>query len=103
MRKTLIELLEKGFIRESKLNTISPILYIKKLGGGLRFCVDYRALNAITRKDRYPIPLVKETLLDLVRAKYLSKLDVITAFYEIRVAQGEEYKTAFRTRYSLFK
>ena len=71
---------------ESKLDTISPVLFIKKLRRGLRFYIDYRALNAITRKDRYPIPLVKETLLALVRAKNLSKLDIITTFHEIRIA-----------------
>lgn len=103
LRRTLTELLDKGFIRESKSVAASPVLFVKKPGGGLRFCVDYRALNAITRKDRYPLPLVKETLLTLARAKYLSKLDVNAAFHKIRIATGDEFKTAFRTRYGLFE
>lgn len=103
LRKTLTELLDKGFIRESKSSAAAPVLFVKKPGGGLRFCVDYRGLNAITRKDRYPLPLIKETLMSLARARHLTKLDVIAAFHKIRMAEGEEYKTAFRTRYGLFE
>ena len=74
---------------------------MKKPGGGLRFCVDYRALNAITVKDRYPLPLIQDTLRQVMKAKWYTKLDVRSAFYRIRVAKGEEWKTAFRTRYSV--
>ena len=62
LRKTLSELLDKGFIRVSSSPAAAPILFVKKPGGGLRFCVDYRALNRLTRKDRYPLPLIQETL-----------------------------------------
>ena len=62
LRKTLHELLDKGFIRTSNSPAASPVLFVRKPGGGLRFCVDYRALNAITKKDRYPLPLIRETL-----------------------------------------
>ena len=58
LRKTLTELLDKGFIRVSNSPAAAPILFIRKPGGGLRFCVDYRALNKLTRKDRYPLPLI---------------------------------------------
>jgi hypothetical protein len=58
----LLDLLEKGFIRASNSLATLPILFIQKLGGGLRFCVDYRALNTLTKKDRYSLPLIKETL-----------------------------------------
>lgn len=75
----------------------------KNQGGGLRFCVDYRGINAITKKDRYPLPLIKETLNALNSAKWLTKLDVSAAFHKIRIAKGEEWKTAFRTRYGLFE
>jgi DMSO/TMAO reductase YedYZ molybdopterin-dependent catalytic subunit len=64
--------------------------------------VDYRALNAITKKDRYPLPLISETLTALSKAKWLTKLDVIAAFYKIRIQEGE-WKTAFRTRYGLYE
>lgn len=81
----------------------SPVLFAKKPGGGLRLCIDYRALNAITRKDRYPLPLIRETLNNISKAKWFTKLDVIAAFHKIRVAEGDEWKTAFRTRFGLFE
>lgn len=103
LRKTLTELLEKGFIRVSSSSAAAPVLFVKKPGGGLRFCVDYRALNEITRKDRYPLPLIRETLRALSRAKWFTKLDVIAAFNKMRIAAGDEYKTAFTTRFGLFE
>jgi hypothetical protein len=65
--------------------------------------VDYRGLNAITQKDRYPLPLIRETLATLSKAKWLTKLDVSAAFHKVRIAKGEEWKTAFRIRYGLFE
>ena len=103
MRKTLIEFLDKNFIRINNSLAATPILFIKKPGGGLRFYINYRALNTLTRKDRYPLPLIKETLNSLSEAKWFTKLDIIAAFHKIRIAKGEEWKTAFRTRYGLFE
>lgn len=103
LRKTLTELLDKQFIRVSKSPAAAPVLFVKKPGGGLRFCVDYRGLNKITRKDRYPLPLIQETLRNIGKAKWFTKLDVIAAFHKIRIAEGDEWKTAFRTRYGLFE
>jgi len=60
-------------------------------------------LNEITKKDRYPLPLINETLRSLSKARWFTKLDVISAFYKIRVKEGDEWKTAFRTRYGLFE
>jgi hypothetical protein len=59
---TLLDLLDKGFIRASNLLAALLVLFIQKLGGGLCFYIDYRALNTLTKKDRYPLPLIKETL-----------------------------------------
>lgn len=103
LRKTLTELLDKGYIRASSSPASAPILFVKKPGGGLRFCVDYRGINEITKKDRYPLPLINETLRSLAKAKWLTKLDIIAAFHKIRVQEGEEWKTAFRTRYGLYE
>ena len=61
----------------------SPLLFAKKPGGGLRFCADYRALNSITIKNRYPLPLIQETLSRLSKAKFFTKLNVIHAFNRI--------------------
>lgn len=103
LRKTIMDLLDKGFIRVSHSPAAAPVLFAKKPSGGLRFCVDYRALNAITTKDRYPLPLIQETLRQVSQAKWFTKLDVQAAFHKLRVAEGEEWKTAFRTRYGLFE
>ena len=65
--------------------------------------MDYRGLNAITKKDRYPLPLIKETLRTLSQARYLTKLDVSQAFHQIRMAKGEDRKTVFRTRNGLYE
>ena len=90
LRKTLIELLDKGFIRVSSSPAAAPVLFVRKLGGGLRFCIDYRRLNQITKKDRYPLPLIYETLRNISKARWFTKLDIIVAFYKIRVTEGEE-------------
>ena len=103
LKKFLDENLAKGFIRASSFPAAAPILFVKKPGGGLRLCVDYRALNAITVKNRYPLPLIQETLDRLVKVKYFTKLDIVAAFNKIRMAEGEEWKTAFRIKYGLFE
>ena len=103
LKDWLEENLQKGFIRPSSSPVASPVLFVKKPGGGLRFCVDYRALNNVTVKDRYPLPLIKETLNNLAGMKYFSKIDIISAFNNIRMREGEEYLTAFRTRFGLYE
>lgn len=103
LREWLQDNLSKGFIRASSSPAASPVLFVKKPNGKLRLCMDYRALNAITVKNRYPIPLLSETLDRLSNAKYFTQADVIAAFNRIRIAEGDEWKTAFRTRYGLFE
>jgi transposase InsO family protein len=103
LRKTLDDLLAKGYIRSSHSEAAAPVLFARKPGGGLRFCCDYRALNAITKADRYPLPLIPETLRNLTGAVWLTKVDVVSAFHQIRMAKGEEHKTAFRTRFGSFE
>ena len=100
LKKYIRENLEKGFIRPSSSLASSPVLFVNKPEGGLRFCVDYRALNEITIKNRYPIPRIQETLSLLGKAKFFTKLDVISAFNRLRIAKGDEYLTAFRTRFA---
>ena len=95
--------LRKGFIRSSSSSAASPVLFVKKPGGGLRLCVDYRALNAITQKNRYPLPLINESLRHVRGAKIFSRLDLRAGFNLIRIKPGDEWKTAFRTRYGLFE
>ena len=103
LRKNLQELLDKQFIRVSSSPAAAPVLFARKPGGGLRFCCDYRALNAISKKDRYPLPLINETLERIGKARWFTKLDVIAAFHKIRIAKGQEWLTSFRTRFGLFE
>ena len=103
LRKTLTELLDNGFIRVSNSPAAAPVIFVKKPGGGLRFCIDYCRLNEISRKDSYPIPRIDETLRTIVAAKYILKVDVISAFHRIRVKDGDEWKTAFNTHFGLYE
>src|SRR5437762_8606199 len=81
-----------------------PILFVPKGNDGdLRLCVDYRGLNSVTIKNRYPLPLVGEIMDRLSKAKVFTKLDLRNAYYRIRIREGDEWKTAFRTRYGHFE
>src|SRR5690606_35230876 len=79
----------------------SPVLFVKKPGGGLRLCVAYRALNAITQKNRYPLPLTHESLRHVRGATIFSRLDLRAGFNLVRITPGDEWQTAFRTRYGM--
>ena len=103
LRKTLTNLLDKGFIQVSNSPARAPVLFVKKPGGSLRFCVNYQKLNSITRKDQYPLPLIQETLYSILKARWFTKVDVIAAFYKIRIREGDKWMTAFQTRYGLYK
>jgi transposase InsO family protein len=95
--------LAKGFIRPSSSPAASPMLFVKKKEGSLRPCLDYRGLNKGTIKDRYPLPLINETLTTVAKAKIITKIDIRDAYNLIRVKAGDEWKTAFRTRFGLFE
>lgn len=82
----------------------SLVLFARKPGGGLRFCVDYQKLNAIIEKDRYPIALIAETIARLSKAKLITKIDIIHAFNRIRMhSKEDEGLTTFRTKYGTSK
>ena len=76
IKQYLIDNLDKGFIKTNQSLYKAPVLFIRKLTGGLRFYIDYRKFNAFTRKDRYPLPLIDETLARLSKAKIFTKLDI---------------------------
>ena len=79
------------------------MLFAPKGDGGLRLYVNYRGLNRITVKDVYPLPLIDEILDRLRGAKIFTKIDIRNTYYRIRIREGDEWKTVFRTRYGLFK
>ena len=95
--------LANGFIRPSKSPAGAPIIFDKKLDGSLRLCVDYRGLNNLTIKNRYPLPLVGESLNRLGRARCFTQLDLTNAYHWMQIREGDKWKTAFRTRYGHFK
>ena len=102
-KKYLEDNLSKGFIWALSLPAATLVLFVKKPGRGLWFCVDYRGLNALTVKNKYPLPLIKNTLERLCKAVYFTKLNIVAVFNKICMAEGEEQKTAFRTRLGLYK
>lgn len=97
------DMLSKGLICPSTSPCGAPVLFARKKDGSLRLCVDYRRLNALTERNVYPLPLITEMLDRLQTAQWFTALDLKDAYWLIRIREGEEWKTAFRTRYGLFK
>lgn len=95
IKKYLEEHLKKGFIDASNAPCSSPIMLAAKPGGGIRFCVDYRKLNELTKKDAYPIPLIEETLAQLKNAKVFTKIDIRQVFHKLRMVAESEDLTTF--------
>jgi len=103
IKKWIDEQLAAGLIRRSNSPCASPVIVVKKPSGGLRVCVDYRPVNEMTIKNKYPIPLIRETLARMAGKRIFTKLDIIAAFNRIRIAEGHEWMTAFNTRYGQFE
>ena len=101
--KMLKELLAKGFIRPSRSPWGSPMFLVEKPDGGKRMVIDYRALNAATQRNRYPLPRVDELFDQLQGARYFSKIDLRTGYWQIRVAAEDVPKTAFTSRHGHFE
>ena len=78
-------------------------MFVKKKYHKLRFCVDYRALNEITKKDRHPLPLISEALNRLAGAKYFTKLDINDAYHNIQIKEEDEYKIAFSNKLGTYE
>ena len=97
------DMMKKGLIRPSTSPVGAPILFARKKDGSLRLCVDYRRLNDLTVKNVYPLPLIHELLDRMAGSSIFSKLDLKDAYWLIRIKKGDEWKTAFRTRYGLFE
>jgi len=95
--------LHTGRIRPSKSPIVAPVFFIKKKDGSLQLVQDYRVLNAITVKNRYPLPLISELVSQLCEARYFTKLDVRWGFNNVHIKPGDEWKAAFCTNYGLFE
>lgn len=103
LREYIDEQLAKGYIRPSTSPAGAPVFFIKKKDKSLRLVVDYRQLNTITVKNRYPLPLIPELVERLQGAKYFTKMDLRWGYNLVRIAEGDEWKTAFKCRYGHFE
>uniref|UniRef100_A0A1J3DI19 RNA-directed DNA polymerase n=1 Tax=Noccaea caerulescens TaxID=107243 RepID=A0A1J3DI19_NOCCA len=103
LKKQLEELADKGFIRPSSSPWGAPVLFVKKKDGSFRLCIDYRGLNKVTIKNRYPLPRIDELLDQLQGASWFSKIDLASGYHQIPIAEGDVRKTAFRTRYGHYE
>jgi hypothetical protein len=99
LKVQLEELFIKGYIKPSKSPYGAPVLFVHKKDGTLRMCVDYRALNKATMKNRYALPRIDDLFDRLSGAKVFSRIDLRSRYYQIRIAEGDKKKTACRTRY----
>jgi len=103
LRRQLEELIDAGFVRPSKAPYGAPVLFQKKADGSLRMCVDYRALNKVTIKNKYPVPLVQDLMDRLSGASVFTKLDLRSGYWQVRIAEGDEHKTTCVTRYGSYE
>ncbi|GKB96710.1 putative reverse transcriptase domain-containing protein, partial [Tanacetum coccineum] len=99
----LQELQDKGFIRPSHSPWGAPVLFVKKKDGSLRMCIDYRELNKLTVKNRYPLPRIDDLFDQLQGSRFFSKIDLRSSYHQLRVHEDDIPKTAFRTRYGHFE
>ena len=103
LKEMLQDMLEKKAIEHSDSPWSSPIVLVKKKDGTTRFCVDYRKVNEVTRKDAYPLPRVDDTLDTLAGSKFFSTLDLTTGYWQVEVAPQDQQKTAFTTPEGLYQ
>jgi hypothetical protein len=103
IEKHVQELLAQGVITHSNSAFASPVILVRKSDQTWRLVVDYRHLNALTEKGKYPVPVIDELLDELAGARWFSKLDLRAGYHQIRLAPGEEFKTAFQTHQGYYE
>ncbi|KAL0549558.1 hypothetical protein IC582_014043 [Cucumis melo] len=103
LKVQLQELLDKGFIRPSVSPWGAPVLFVKKKDGSMRLCIDYRELNKVTVKNRYPLPRIDDLFDQLQGATVFSKIDLRSGYHQLRIKDDDVPKTAFRSRYGHYE
>ncbi|GJU42205.1 RNA-directed DNA polymerase-like protein [Tanacetum coccineum] len=103
LRNQLKDLMDAGYIRPSKAPYGAPVLFQRKKDRSLQMCIDYRVLNKVTIKNKYPIPLIAYLFDQLGKARYFTKLDLRSGYYQVRIAKGDEAKTTCVTRYGSYE
>ncbi|KAL0539519.1 hypothetical protein IC582_023734 [Cucumis melo] len=103
LKVQLQKLLDKGFIRPSVSPWGAPVLFVKKKDGSMRLCIDYRELNKVTVKNRYPLPRIDDLFDQLQGATVFSKIDLRSGYHQLRIKDEDVPKTAFRSRYGHYE
>ena len=103
LKVQLQELLDKGFVRPSVSPWGAPILFVKKKDGTLRMCIDYRHINKVTVKNKYPLSRIEDLFDQLKGVGVFSKIDLRSGYYQLRVKEVDVSKTVFRTRYGHYE
>ena len=103
LKVQLQELLDKGFVRPSVSPWDSPVLFVKKKDGTLRMCIDYWKINKVTVKNKYPLLRIEDLFDQLKGAGVLSKINLRSGYYQLRVKEVDVPKTVFRTRYGHYE
>ncbi|GKF26994.1 putative reverse transcriptase domain-containing protein [Tanacetum coccineum] len=103
LSEKLKELFDKGFITPSSSPWGAPVLFVKKQDGSFRMCIDYRELNKLTVKNRYPLPRIDDLFDQLQGSSLYSKIDLRLGYHQLRVREEDIPKTAFRTRYGHYE
>jgi hypothetical protein len=103
LKKQIDELSEKGYIRPSTSPWAAPILFVEKKDGTRKMCIDYRALNEVTIKNKYPLPRIEDIFDQLRGASVFSKIDLRSGYHHLRIRPLDISKTTFITKYGLYE